>query len=310
MFCDKLSIVVPVPNNQRQQLKARLQSLVESKHAHPIYTAGYRHSVKLLTGTDTYSGPIIQCEPKHAIPSYLRIELNPQNGFGEAVHHLEALAGISWESLVQYGRITRLDLTLDAHYLHIADLLVWKPGIQRTRRFDKSGRPETIYLGAGESPRQICIYDKVAQLKKYNAEHPFLHKPVPNHPVTRVEARVKQKHLTFDDLEDLDNPFAGLGLVNFSRITADPEEGQLGRMFLLAAEGTNGQTALLRLDKATRKRFRDRIEQYPIKGWDPSVFWSQWPAVASALTNPPPPPYSLMGQGASSGLGSIGGAAS
>jgi len=170
------------------------------------------------------------------------------------------------------GCIDRIDATVDI-MAAIDSLLFWHPGIAKTQAYWKSGKTETIYLGSATSPKQICVYDKVAEIRHHNAKT-WVHVALPS---THHPGRGADKDPTpCNKWQATPNPFALLHVASLAAFTGK-EEDLMFRLFL-KQPGYERSGDLLSLSEAHRKRFRRRLEM----DWssvDPTTIWSQWPSV-------------------------------
>ena len=105
---------------------------------------------------------------------------------------------------------------------------------------------------------------------------------------TRIELR--KRGLCFHNLLELPNPFLRLGLAELSSLKPLDVTAAL---FVMAAQGTNGQSALLKVPPHTRKKFKTMLAAASPKWWSPVELWKQWPSVVANLLEPPPLLYSV-----------------
>ena len=180
------------------------------------------------------------------------------------------------DDIVDKGKVTRLDLSVDLTGIHIDSLLAAYPGMQVTRVFCKSGKMETLYLGGNEGARFVVLYDKVQEVKHQNAKW-HVDKPLPFSPTTRIEIRLRPD-VTLVQLAAMENPFQKLIIASLASV---PEYDELTwRLFVVVARTRGAQDALLMIkDKNQRKTFRDRVKTGIPSWWQVEKLWEKWPAV-------------------------------
>jgi len=83
----------------------------------------------------------------------------------------------------------------------VEDILAHYPSMQRSRVFCKGGRTQTYELGAYDGERHVVVYDKRAELAKWNKKH-SIKKPLPASPVARIEI-VLRPSMPFASLPEL-----------------------------------------------------------------------------------------------------------
>jgi len=113
---------------------------------------------------------------------------------------------------------------------------------------------------------------------------------VPKHPITRVEARLKDG-IPVNALASIPNLFGNLHIYSFKNLPVLDEQF---KCFLMASQSQGGQNALLALTKPTRKKYKKYIDTYAAKWWQPHAIWQQWPSVIDSLLNPPVSHFKLF----------------
>lgn len=291
LFCDKISMTLSIEPSQEGIVIENFENLQSAGHAKWVHKSIYRLSLQVV---DEMLNPIVlvQCRPVGSGRSFFRTEFNPSKvSMWEVMYFIDSILPDGYESLHQHGICTRFDATVDIHNVNINELLIWKPQISVTSAYYKSGRTETYYLGAKSSPKQCCVYDKVAEIKRRN-EGPFVKQEIPDHEITRIEVRLKNR-TPVKGLHCVDDLFSQLGIVEFSDI--DPMDEKFD-LFLRASRAEGAQNVLLSLSEATRKSYRKILNNSKALWWEPEKIWAQWPELVSRITHPPAskPYYGLL----------------
>jgi len=283
LFIDKFSATLAVPYDDESIIFANIMKLIDVGYAKKVYKPLYFLSAKVFIGNFNVYSMLVQCSPKNENTSFFRIEFNPAKIiWPEARGFIDGILPMHYKGLVNHGICTRIDATVDVKREEIAKLLIFHPGILKTSDYYKSGRTETLYLGSKTSPKLICVYDKIAEIKRSNS-HTIIKTEVPKDPITRIEARLR-KRVPIKDLAEVPNMFEKLCISSYQSIPYLDEKFEL---FLMASQASNGQNVLLALSESTRKKYRKYLKNYPAKWWKPDDIWQQWPNVIDLLLNPP-----------------------
>jgi len=294
LYVDKFSATLAVDPSHESQIKENLMELMEVGHAKKAYKSLYYLSAEILMGEFNESKLLVQCLPKRPGMSFFRTEFNPAKvDMAEVRAFIDAILPEGYQELAAKGICTRIDATVDVKNEEINKLLISHPGIAVTSGHYKSGRTETLYLGSKSSPKRICVYDKVAELKRKNTKQLIVKTPIPDHPVTRIEARLKDS-VPVKDLATVPSLFEKRGIVSFQSL---PDFDEKFKLFLMASQATNGQNVLLALEEPTRKKYRKYLKTYSAKWWKPDEIWQQWPVVIDSLLNPPKSHYKPLFKG-------------
>lgn len=291
LICDKISITVKVICSDKPIITENINSLLVDGYGMRKYASLYKLGVNLGLGDKNENFLLVQCQPKLPDLSFFRVEFNPSKSpMGEVHGFINKILPEGYSSIIERGICTRIDATFDIKNTQIDRLIFWQHCIRKTQAFYKGGHIETLYLGAKNSAKQICIYDKVAEIKHKNALTWQDKKPLPKNPVTRVEARIRDKS-SCNQLQNLANPFSRLNISDCSAVDLSDTEIQL---FLMACQATNGQNTLLALPITKRRKFHKLLKGNQAKWWNPALIWEQWPSIAASVLQPPKPPYKTL----------------
>lgn len=290
VFCDRLSVTVPIPEDERAVLTETISNLVTLGYVEKLHNkAIYRRSYSYPLGGAQTSKLHIKCDPYNPTYNFLRFEFNPSGGhlgeLQEAIHHI--IPG-GYDHFLANGKCTRIDAAVDVR-ISMNRILAWKAKVQKTSSYSLGASIQTYYLGSKTSAKQICIYDKVAEIKGANAALLCGKKQVPSFPLTRIEARYYEEW-PLNQLYSLPNQFAGMSLV---AAPAGELDGYF-EMFVLAcrAEGPQLALALIKSPKV-KKDFKARLKKGRPHWWNPESTWDGWAAATQLVLQKQIPPYSL-----------------
>lgn len=280
LFCDKLTFTIDYKSTADQQhIANNMKEFIDGKGYAKHYPGSqYKHRVFVYAGDyPSKLQMLVEYEPKTSGLNFFRCDFNPAHVdmVGVECFLLMVLPG-GIDDIVDKGRVTRLDLSVDLTGIHIDSLLAAYPGMQVTRVFCKSGKMETLYLGGTEGARFVVLYDKVQEVKHQNAKW-HVDKPLPFSPTTRIEIRLRPD-VTLVQLAAMENPFQKLIIASLASV---PEYDELTwRLFVVVARTRGAQDALLMIkDKNQRKTFRDRVKTGIPSWWQVEKLWEKWPAV-------------------------------
>jgi len=280
LFCDKLAFTIDYKSTtDKKHIANNMKEFIDAKGYAKHYSGNqYKHRVFVYAGDyPSKLQMLVEYEPKTSGLNFFRGDFNPA--------HVDMIATESFlltvlpggiDDIVDKGRVTRLDLSVDLTGIHIDSLLAAYPGMQVSRVFCKSGKTETLYLGGTEGARCVVLYDKVQQVKHQNAKW-HVDQPLPFSPTTRIEIRLRPD-AGLVQLAAMENPFQKLIIAPLASV---PKQEELPwRLFVVAAQMRGAQDALLMIDdKNQRKTFRDRIKTGIPTWWQVEKLWEKWPAV-------------------------------
>jgi hypothetical protein len=269
---DRLTICFNEPN--RESVKKSAGLLLDDHITKSIpgmkVTKNQRYhvscSIPFPTDTNAPRHPVcFEAGPRHSGQASFRLDFNPNKFPPPAILELCVFLNciIDADDLVFFrcGKITRCDVALDMPALHVADTIVWGRRFQKHGLYsDRSGNPETVYLGTPRS-RRIVIYDKP------NEDGAHL----------RLETRIKPRVLG-QQLAQLPNPFAGVKLYS----ATFPDAAALGipAQFVADSMRIGGiKRAMKPLDKPQRvaleKARAATVSLIP----NLDTLWAAWPDV-------------------------------
>lgn len=152
-----------------------------------MVVAEYPYRKAFITSDGAWIG--LTGEDCKTVPK-IRVDFNPNSLSEDGAKELHEILG-----MMASQRLSRVDVAIDYVGKDLSNL-EWHETIERSRRLytSRTGRLETLYLGAPSSDRQTRIYDKGLE---QGADYAWW----------RVEsqARLKKGHSLFQD-----NPFEGL----------------------------------------------------------------------------------------------------
>jgi hypothetical protein len=211
-----------------------------------------------------------------------RVEFSPvdlgNNGMEELHAALIMLMHGGWNSFVEHGRVTMIEITVDLPGIGVDEFdVIPKQAVYR-QAWGKDGHLETIVLGKAAG-NQTKIYNRG---KKRSDKGQKWQGPV----TTRVERRLRPQGLKLATLLTLPNPFAGI-ILPASNLPAPPKEPKnktyLWTMFQDSAKARGLTGALNLLPEDKRTKYRVWLKLHPVPWWNPQVIWSHWPKYISDL---------------------------
>jgi hypothetical protein len=294
IICDKLSYTLKIGQENRDILKKKIEQLIEKGYARKVYKGSYYTSIHLLLGAFDEYKPLIQIEPKLQDTAYMRVEYNPDKlgiynfELKQKLNNLLKHIG-GYKYILLNATCTRFDATVDIHHININNLLFYYPKKTISKAYFKSGKIlnyedhliTSYYLGSDAGKMQVCIYDKVLQMKKYKLENPLMDIKIPDHDITRIEIRHK-KRLSLVDIMKVNNQFKPIKVV-LLKVANKIKDWRTNMIVRLSChEGLNN--ALLAVPNDHRLKFRTQIiEDTAPEWWKPDLIWMDWSNTVKAL---------------------------
>lgn len=292
VFCDKLSVTLKIDPEYHSEVLSKITDLIDNWYASVVHTPQYKFSIRLVIGNNDES-TLIQCSPHLDSISFFRVECNPSRlgseGLSELKLRLDDILPDGYDGLMQYGICTRFDATIDIHDVQIDKLCFRYPSMQLSKAFYRKGGInnythdiESYYLGGDSGKRQFCVYDKAQQIKAHNAKYPLVKKAIPNHPITRIEVKNRER-LPMMSLTAIPNQFEKLGVYSFHKL---PNSDWKFNLFVKAVRSEGMQNALLGLPEDVRKKYLKWSELAKPTYWKPDEHWKYWPCVVEEIIHP------------------------
>jgi hypothetical protein len=288
VFIDKISVVLDIPTTEQWDVENSLKSLLPNE-GYQVYRPLYKYTARLcLEYPDVYAEVSIQ--PKFSGISYMRVELNPAQGYiGYFSVLMDKILPGGYLQLIAHGRCTRIDAAVDVVGVNINSLLVTYPKMRRTKGFYNNGKLETYTLGVKQGKTEICVYDKASQIKYLNATH-HLKLEVPNKTITRIEVR-SRKGRPLKHLAKAPNFFKEVLIASyFSLDGVKPSinnlDNEMFNLFLEVCRSRGAQDALKMISEPTRGKYKGRIENCKLPWWQPTEIWKGWHIPVNALLHP------------------------
>ena len=259
---DKLSFTFDIPLAQRDAFAREVNARGTRIDTRSRYASGYRSAVTLPRSDGRSALAFIACDPWRRYTRFVRVECNPdKNPLALGLLHAlltPFLPPAGWIAV----RLSRVDLAVD-YPIALQEFVAFARN-QKARIFTGPSGIESAYLGAVRAARQIVIYDKAAELR-HRAQR------APEHPLTRIEARLKPAGMSILDLPDLGNPFETL-------VIAQPVPTDWPYRFGLylkeaSAVGVNG--VCRRLKRHERTRFRQMLAAAPVPFTHPATIFAR-----------------------------------
>ena len=247
----------------------------DTEYFKPVFGGKYKARTQIrVTPTETV---LMEAGPKTVKGAQVRFDFNPSKIGADGIEQfkllLDGMMPYGYDHLIASGKITRIDFAADIHGIHISDLEFFTQYACGGTKFSKSGKPQTVYLGAVSSNKKWAIYDKAAQLKLKNGQV-----------ITRIERRLKA-NIALVELENIENPFLGLSIISSKLGNKVPVgvSAETWRLFRRACKHTPCSVVLTDLEPTTRKIVREWLKGKVVKWWNPDAVWESFPSVVSEL---------------------------
>ena len=167
-------------------------------------------------------------------------------------------------SSARFAFITRLDVAQDVAHAHLSDLFAFSSQLKSGVWYDAHGQPETLYLGSAKGSIFFRIYDK-------RAEQAAKGQPVPDHPLLRVEVRLRPSRLLNQrDGGEIDalitRAFSSVHLLAVKRCQQSSSD-LTWTLFLDSARLRGLQAALRLLPRDLRRTYSARLKNLAAVDW-------------------------------------------
>lgn len=281
---DKLAITLHIHDEYRKVIYQQLWDMVKDKDCPEYINSKAGYSGSSYYGTSvcwvdpvSKSKVLIQCKPtkkaKKNTP-YLRLELNPDQLGPKGLSAFKdqflmiTLGNASWQTLIDEGCITRLDVAVDLINVDVEDLLVAakKPG-KKLSYFGIGGKIETAYQNTTNT---VYVYDKKQKQLDAGLEPEY-----GNTPHTRVEIRTR----TTKGISGLPKLMNHLKKVSIVDIEAPdpPESAHSWAQFQDACRYKGLDGALNTFPEELRSQYKAAIDAVEREIWKPKDLWGLWP---------------------------------
>jgi hypothetical protein len=222
LFIDKLAVTIPLDGSRGADVH---HAVTESAYewSEFISLASLRNRSYIgqykFTISDGRSATLL-LQPRNPRNNYFKLEYSPNN-FGEEGRallgeYLRNILGDGYLDDIRGAKLTRLDVTFDVRRLPLKDLLIVdckgrKSSIIRGR---EGGDAETYYFPF-DGKRQLCVYDKLQQIRDKQGLPPS---GIGRAPWVRFEYRCRSlSRYTLDDVVGrMENPFNNFIVKQFS----------------------------------------------------------------------------------------------
>jgi len=285
-FIDKISIVVSFPDDEEAKLIYKAIHKYENDPAVFVYAGpktkwGKFNFAKRIPLTKSSQQPLFQAESKFTKTSKIRLEFNPRkvgaDGLVELHFILSCLIDNGWDCLLQYGKITRLDIAVDIPNVRPGAFAILPQQGLTTKLWAVDGQLETFTLGKPHG-NQTLLYNK--KKKRLSQKQTWV-----GPATTRVERRLRNpSNSSLKDLPKVANPFHALNLVQVpDDAPGDESQSWVWDLFKAAVAVHNLPAALALVPKERRTKYRAHLEKHKHELWDADAIWNNWPAALSEL---------------------------
>jgi hypothetical protein len=284
-FIDKISIVITPPDEEQAHLSYKAIMLMADEpevfiNAGPKTKWGKFNFAKRIPLTKSPARPLFQAELKAKKAVTIRLEFNPRkvgaDGFVELQSILMCLIDYGWGSVIEHGKITRIDIAVDLPSTRPAAFAVLPQQALVTKDWAVNGKLETFAMGKPKG-NQTVVYNKKKQRLAQK-------QPWDGPSVTRVERRLRNPPISsLKELPNLPNPFHAMTLVEMPDAPENEKQKWIWQLFKDAVTVRNLPAALALVPKERRTMYRAHLEKHQHELWDPDAIWKNWPAALNEL---------------------------
>lgn len=284
-FCDRLTITFGDPSLDTESFSLAIHDLSKKTADSPYLVrtklpkSAYAWSFWIKSSKGTKLA-LLQLNGKSANMRFARLDFNPAairaNGVGAVRQLIAMLFGNDYRTLIESGRITRLDASLDVYGQHVSDLIAYTVYPQQNtrlmRNFSKDGEETWIlgtqYIGSKNSGRRFSLYDKERQLFEVKGI-----RPTQAH--TRIELKYRADRCGCSaDAKNVLNVANPLLPLKFAFFPCQQSIEPSLEFFLLGVREWGLNPALSKIaDKNKRCSLRRVIGKQSISWWQPDRIW-------------------------------------
>lgn len=284
-FIDKISIVVPVTDPDRQGMIRETLYDVSNDSDEPSFGSsphkqGYKIAVN-YTDPSSDEKVLIQADPnKLTIKNFLRLEFNPVRIGPAGLSAFKAkiaemtLQALTWNHIIAAGKVTRIDIATDLVNAPMEELLYRSHEEGKAHVYvGEDGDLETVYLGIkkpGKSSNQM-LYNKTQQQKDLG-QSPGYGGMVS----ARVEMIHRSPHQKLSEIKAIKNPFNRVTVMH-PLSCPDGFDQTTWALFLDSCQLRGVDKALKRLPDDLLQLACAEFDEAAERTWRPSKLWTLWP---------------------------------
>lgn len=214
--------------------------------------------------------------------SRLRLEFVPVDLGPDGIEELKIAVNTflpdGWAFVLDHGVVSRLDVTVDIPHLSMNAFYFLPQQATATMQYKQKGDLQSVYFGSNQG-NQTVVYDRKAKRLQQNSSW--------NGPQTvRVERRLKNTQKKLSQLQDLQNPFAGMKLIENVQLppaSMPPSKHYMWTLFLDSVKVRGLTDALALLPQEQRALYRKHLIANPKSVWDPETIWGGWKSMLDEL---------------------------
>lgn len=284
-FIDRLYVTAKPPTTQmaKDVMGAYMEALqaFHEDFAYAKPSSGFHraHRLALPSLIDLKKRPLLELRIVDKTVTNIRIDFIPVDlgaqGMDELHRILQSLVEDGWGFFVQYGKITRLDVAVDFPHLHMKDLYFLPRLGVTVKQWARNGSLETYQLGKAKGSH-TQIYSRLAKRTAQN-------KSTKGKTGIRVERRLKNQSIGFQELKTLPCVFVGMNLIKRDLAPPSKFPEDLWTMFVLAAKNAGLSNALSHLPTHRRTVLRGHLKDQLVSAWDIDAIWRSWPKMLQDL---------------------------
>jgi hypothetical protein len=248
----------------------------------------YQHNCKLSSNYAAYEGEAsIHCvpPPKKKGYNFFRLAMNPARvDLNYIKTELDKILPGGYAGLMKKGRVTRIDLTVDAYDIRIFEIIAAYPKMRVESHYGMGSNKQSKVIG--KYNKIITLYDKKQQLAEImKNKSPFTYGlTMPEGYLTRIEIQLNRTNTNLKGILTLPNPFKPLSLVAYPGSMSPKNYDPMWTLFLAACQDHGRKTALTHFNAADKKKYKARLEnEGKSDWWKPVEVWKGLPAVIDSI---------------------------
>jgi len=287
IIVDKLFITADYPEADHAQIIHNFANVKENNAGYSQKTQ-YKHNCTLSSNFAAYEGEAtIHCVPpsKKTGYNFFRLAMNPARvDLNYIKTEIDKILPGGYAGLMEKGRITRTDLTVDIHDIRIVEIIAAYSKMRVESHYGMGSSKQSKVIG--KCDKIITLYDKKKQLTEImKSKSPASYLvPIPVEHLTRVEIQLKRTNKNLKGILTLPNPFKPLSLVAYPGCMSPKNYDPLWTLFLAACQDHGRKAALTHFETADAKKFKARLEnEGKSDWWNPVDVWKGLPEVIDSI---------------------------
>ena len=307
LFIDYLSLTLKVPELDKKKILENFKSALTE---HPDKKELYEDKkVTIKTNDKLYqfkkdvyimeSDEHIRfyCMPRSIFGNFFKVEWNPSKvDAAEVAGIVNLILPEGYSSLLNQGKITRVDITTCIENVGMDEILYHYPNLSVNKAYSGPKGNESAYIGSANSEKSFTLYDKKKQIKDKNKKKAQMHKlGIPKNKQIQVEFkyRPKKKYMTLPELlTDGKSSYEKLKIMHIANRPKQITDFDSLVNVTISNMQTRGFNKALQLIEGGKRRAKVKVEIEKIchaSWWKPVSLWEKTlPSAIEKIINPAP----------------------